>query len=98
MTKQITLKEALELVTFHQNDEGAWCVSDVFDDVHGDVFGDVHGNVFGNVLGDVEGDVHGTISDQKWQFIETPKEKFSRLLAETNNQKLIDAFNRLEDN
>ena len=74
----------------------------VWGDVKGDVTGDVHGyvdgTVHGNVIGDVEGTVHGTIGGRKWQFIETPKEKFSRLLAETNNQELIDAFNQLEDN
>ena len=82
MTEQITLEEALEIVTFHQNFDGTWVVQDVKSDV----------------LGNVEGGVWGTINGRQWQFIETPKEKLQRLIEETGNQELIDAFNQLEDN
>jgi len=82
MIKQITLKEALELVTFYQNFDGTWVVQDVKSDV----------------LGNVEGGVYGTINDRKWQFIETSKEKLQRLIEAKGDQELIDAFNQLEDN
>jgi len=55
-------------------------------------------DVKSDVLGNVEGGVCGTINDRKWQFIETPKEKLQRLIEETYNQELIEAFNQLEDN
>jgi len=82
MAEQITLEEALEIVTFHQNFDGTWVVQDVKSDV----------------LGNVEGGVWGTINGLKWQFVETPKEKLQRLIEETGNQELIDAFNQLENN
>ena len=37
MTKQITIEEALELVSFKQNEEGEWQVEDVCGNVCGDV-------------------------------------------------------------
>ena len=82
MTEQITLEEALEIVTFHQNFDGTWVVQDVKSDV----------------LGNVEGGVWGTINGLKWQFVETPKEKLQRLIEAKGDQELIDAFNQLEDN
>ena len=125
MTSEISLKKALELVTFYKDPDGIWCV----DDVHGDVHGNVHGDVCGTVQGfcntvkgncntvkgncntvkgncgtvegncnTVKGAVHYTINGRKWQYIETPKEKFMRLLNETNNMELINAFVQLEDN
>ena len=66
--------------------------------VDGSIVGNVDGNVFGDVGGDVKGTVKGKINHRPWQFIETPKEKFQRLLQGTRNQELIDAFNQLEDN
>ena len=134
MDEQITLEEALELVTFYQGVDGTWRIknvkSDVIGNVHGNVcgvkgsVGTVDGNVDtvkgsvlvgvgGSVKGTVEGNVtvvggnvwthvggtvYGTINDCKWQFIETPKEKLQRLIKETGNQELLEAFNRVEDN
>ena len=107
MTDKITLEEALELVTFGRNDNGDWSVKYVRGDVYGDVFGSVHGNVssvrgivFGNVGkvgGNVTGSVGGTIAGTNWILIETPEQKFRRLLDETENQELIEAFNQLEN-
>ena len=90
MTDQITLEEALELVIFRRNDDATWCVEHVR--------GNVRGNVWGNVWGSVGGNLYGTINGREWQFIETPEQKFRRLLNETRNQELIEAFNQLENN
>ena len=106
--KQITLEEALELVTFGRNDNGDWCVKCVRGDVYGSVggivygnvgwvIGDVYGSVGGSVRGNV-GSVRGTIAGTNWILIETPEQKFRRLLNETENQELIEAFNQLENN
>ena len=94
MTKQITLEEALELVQFYQYYDGTWHVNNVL----GDVWGDVYGSVEGSIKRHVGGTIGGTINGREWQYVETPKEKFIRLLAETHNQELIDAFNQLENN
>jgi len=98
MIKQITLEEALELVTFHQNFDGDWLVNHVKSAVHGNVEGSVFGDIKKNVCGNICGNLYGTINGRKWQFVETPKEKLQRLIEETGNQELIDAFNQLEDN
>jgi len=128
--KQITLKEALNLVHF-KFIEGEWHVSVVRGDcdvVAGNcdtvkgrcirVKGDcdlVEGNcdlVEGNCLlvkGNcdiIEGScifvgdhVYGTINDRKWQYVETPKDRLKRLIEEgAATEKLIKAFNQLEDN
>jgi hypothetical protein len=96
--KQITLEEALNLVTFKQDADGSWIVCHVKTDVVGDVFGDVWGCVHSDVHGSIRGQVRGTIGGREWEFIETPKEKFQRLLEEKGDQELIEAFNQLEDN
>ena len=78
MIKQITLKEALELVAFKIDHFGKWVVCDVYGnvcgDVHGNVYGDVNGkvngsirkdvngNIYGNIYGSVEGNVRGYVS------------------------------------
>jgi len=70
MTEQITLEEALRLVSFYQEIEGTWHVEDVNDnvvgyvkgDVLGDVCGDIKGNVRGRVLGDVQGGIAGNVT------------------------------------
>ena len=77
MPDQITLKEALELVSFCRKDWG-WEVY--------------------SVKGNVDGDVYGTINGREWTFVETPKQKFQRLITESGNQELIDTFNQLENN
>ena len=46
----------------------------------------------------VKGDVFGTINGRRWQYVETPKERFERLLEKTENKELIEAFKQLEDN
>jgi hypothetical protein len=51
--KQITLEEALELITFEQDHDGEWYVSHV----HGDVYGNINGNVYGDVCGFITGNV-----------------------------------------
>ena len=103
--KQITLEEALELVTFRQNDNGAWFVEHVKGDVHGDVWINVLGRVLGNVwhvqgdvLCHVGGHVRGTISGRTWKFVETPREKLKRLIEEgALKSQLLEALNQLED-
>ena len=66
--------------------------------VEGDVRGNVVGDVRGNVFGAVDGNVHGKINGRNWEFIETPKDKLQRLITESGDQELIEAFNQLEDN
>ena len=90
MTKEITLEEALKLVSFYQVTGEGWVVCDV----HGSVCGDVNGGIGGNI----DGYVCGTINGRNWGFIETPKDKLQRLITESGNQELIDTFNQLEDN
>lgn len=91
----ITLEEALRLVTFKQASNGSWGVYHVHCDVAGSVDGDVAGSVYGHVVGTV----YGTISGRAWQFIETPREKLKRLIEEgANKDQLLEAFNQLEDN
>ena len=126
MTKQITIEEALKLVSFTKNDYDEWEVEDVRVNVNGDVYGTVHGDVegsvnghvhgdiggdvegsvngyvggdvYGNVHGDVGGNVEGDIKSGEWQRVESPRQKLKRLIEETNNSELIEAFNQLEDN
>ena len=114
MTKQITLEQALELVSFEQDEEGYWRVLDVDGGVYGNVYGsvcgyvnghvrdDVNGNIWGNVRGYVGGNVCGhvigKINGRRWESVETPKEKLQRLITESGDPELIDAFNQLEDN
>ena len=86
MTKQITLEEALTLVSFEHVTGCGWKV--------GAVYGNVHGNVFGNVFGNVSGTINGC----KWEFIETPEDKLRRLITASGNQELIDTFNQFENN
>ena len=65
MTKQITLEEALKLVSFYQISGGSWQVLEVNGyikgSVNGEIYGDVNGNVKGYVDGNVNGDVKGEI-------------------------------------
>ena len=114
MTKEITRKELLELVTVKQTYDGGWQIIDVKGNVHGDVegfvLGDVRSHVYGDVKGDVLGSVAGTvhkdvgrnvygkINGRQWQSVETPKEKLERLIKEKGDEELIEAFNQLEDN
>ena len=100
MTNQITLEQALELVTFRKSACGLWGVDRVLDNVYSNVLGNVVGTVYGNVGsvgGNVKDSVGGTIAGRAWKLIETPEQKFRRLLDETENQELIDAFNQLEE-
>ena len=70
MADQISLKQALELVTFEQDLDGNWRVHTVHDCVFNNVMGQIVGNVggsvsgtiYGNVDGDIVGDVNGDIS------------------------------------
>ena len=106
MTKQITLEEALKLVSFYHVTGKGWGVLAVDGDIKGNIHGDIQGTVFGSVGrniygavgGDVEGDVSGTINGRKWAFTETPKDKLQRLIEKSGNQELIDTFNQLEGN
>ena len=102
MTKQITLEEALKLVSFYQVAGGDWRVLEVNGNVNGDVDGnvdgDVNGYVDGNVYGNVNGNVLGTINGREWKFVETPKDKLQRLITELGNQELIDTFNQMKNN
>ena len=66
MTRKITLKEALELVTFEQGVDDTWYIVKVHDSIQGSVDGsifcDVNGGVGGDVKGTVNGNVHGNIN------------------------------------
>ena len=74
MTKQITLEEALKLVSFYQLVGGSWQVlevngyikgsvnGNVYGDVNGYINGNVNGNVNGYVLGNVDGNVDGNVN------------------------------------
>ena len=107
MTDQITLEEALKLVEF-EFFAGAWRVRHVKTNVYGSVWcnviGDVDGHVIGDVIGDVKknvyGNVGGTINGKEWTYVvETPKHRLKRLIEEgAATEKLIKAFNRLEEN
>ena len=89
MTKQITLEEALKLVSFYHSDNYGWQVRNV----NNNVYGNVDGNIFGNIFGNVD----GTINGRKWESVESPKDKLQRLITESGNQELIDAFNELDN-
>ena len=104
MPNQITIEEALKLVSFERCPRGLWRVRDVPSYVFGDldcgaggnIYGDIHGGVYGNIYGDV-GYVYGKINGREWKFAETPKERFHRLITESGDPELIDAFNQLEN-
>ena len=110
MPKQITLEEALKLVSFKHSVLWGWQIRDVNSsvtgDVNADVWGDVDGHVYCNVTGAIGGNVgkyvggkvFGTIKGRQWQFVESPEKKLQRLIAESGNQELIDTFNQMEDN
>jgi len=98
MPQQITLEEALKLVTFYQNNDGTWRIKDVKSTVDGDVEGSVVGDIKGSVCGNICGNLGGRINGRNWQFFETRKDKFQRLLEEKGDQELLEAFNQLEDN
>lgn len=93
MTDQITLEEALNLVSFIKCKDGKWYVFTVW----GDVKNNVCGSVLGDVGGNVGGQVWGRISGKEWTFVETPREKLARLIREKGDQELIKAFNQLKD-
>ena len=95
--KQITLEEALKLVSFCYEGFMGWQVRDVKCDVWGDVHGNVRGGVHGDVRGDIWGVVRGTISSGGWQLVESPAKKLQRLVTESGDQELIDIFNQMED-
>ncbi len=75
MTEQITLEEALKLVSFYDTGAREWVVLSVNGDVNGfvkgyingdvngDINGDVNGNIRGDVVGTVYGDVNGDVLD-----------------------------------
>lgn len=98
MTKQITLEEALKLVSFEHRKGRGWRVHSVFSSIYGDIYGTIYGDSYGSIGGNVNGTVFGTINGRKWKFAETPKDKLQRLIEESGNQELIDTFNQLEEN
>lgn len=61
MTEQITIEEALEIVSFERDSSGKWEVYYVKGTVFGNVLGDVRGNILGTVFGTVLGDVGGNV-------------------------------------
>lgn len=85
MPEQITLEQALELVSFTKPRVGGWKVLTVYGDVDGDVLGDVLGDVWGNVNG------------RSWESVETPQEKLERLILKSGDQELIEAFNQQQE-
>lgn len=109
MTEQITLEQALELVDFDQSNCGTWHVNVV----KGSCFtvkgscGTVEGNcgiikgycglVEGN-CGIVDGRVLTTINGRQWQYVETPKERLTRLIEEgASKEELLNALEELND-
>jgi hypothetical protein len=102
MTKQITLEELLELVTVEQAYDGGWRIvhvkGDILSHVYGHIYGDVTRSIHGTVHRDVGGNVYGKINGREWQFVETPKDKLKRLIEESGNEELLEAFNQLENN
>lgn len=65
MPDEITLEEALKLVSFIKDDlTGKWHVHDVEGNVVGCVGGNVVGNVCGDIGGDVNGDVDGSVDGE----------------------------------
>ena len=94
MIKQITLEEALELVSFQHVTGRGWQICDVFSTV----YGNVKGNVFGAVYGYVKGDVFGTIRGREWESVETPKDKLQRLLNRSSEEELLKLINHIENN
>ena len=93
MTDQITLEEAIELVTFRQISSGAWVVQDVNGKIYGDVYGSIDGDVWLNLKGMINGR-----SWAYWPYIESPKEKLQRLIEKcATKEELLDAINQLED-
>ena len=99
MAEQITLEEALELVTFKRNADGDWLVNHVKSSVYGNVEGTVFGDIKKSVCGNICGNLGGTINGRNWQFIETPKEKLQRLIEEgADKAELLEALSQLEDN
>jgi len=99
MPEQITLEEALELVTFKRNADGDWLVNHVKSSVYGNVEGTVFGDIKKSVCGNICGNLGGTINGRNWQFIETPKEKLQRLIEEgADKAELLEALDQLEDN
>ena len=86
MTKQITLEEALDLVSFERNKGGFWQVRSVHSYIHGNIYGDIYGSVY------------GTINGRRWKSVETPKDKLQRLLDEVSEEELLKLINQLEDN
>ena len=105
MPPEITLEEALKLVTFYQGINGTWRIkdvkSDVIGNVEGSVCGDIRYSVGGTVHGDVssvKGHVWGTINGRNW-FFETPRARLQRLTIEgADKAELLEALNQLEDN
>jgi len=110
MTKQITLEEALKLVSFCHSSDIGWQVltvrgdvngsvcGDVKIDVNGAVNGDVNDGVGGDVNGGVGGYVRGTIKGREWTFIKTPSEKVQRWIDGASEEELLKLSNQLEDN
>lgn len=99
MPKQITLEEALSLVSFIRDRNDNWQVSCVHTNVCNNVYGTVGYDVYGNVGGSVHGIVVGTIDNKKWDFTETPREKLKRLVEEdASKYELLEAIHQLEDN
>ena len=89
MARQITLKEAQELVEFQRGCFGGWVVCAVNTTVYGDVLGSVHGNILY--------DVGGTIDGRGWEFIETPKDRLQRLIDGASEAELLKLINQMED-
>lgn len=71
---------------------------DVYGSIGGFVCGSVHGDVDKDVNGSVHGKVFGKINGRNWQSIESPMEKLGRLIKESGDEEMLEAFNQLEDN
>ena len=98
MTKQITLEEALNLVSFYHADDGGWRIYTVKDTVNGTVNGNIRGDVAGNIKGNIGGNLLGKINNREWQFVETPSEKVQRWVDGASEEDLLKLINQLENN
>jgi len=61
MTEQITLEEALKLVSFEYATGVGWRVHTINGDVNGYIYGDLYGDVNGNLYGDLNGHIDGAV-------------------------------------
>ena len=93
-----TIEQVLKLVAFGRNMHGEWRIYSILGDIAFDVHGHIRGSVYGDIHEDVTGRVLGKINGRNWQSIESPMEKLGRLIKESGDEEMLEAFNQLENN